>query len=168
MMRVLLVEDDVAVCRAIKNVLTHSGYAASCVGKMMDCPKAVVDFDPHIVILDLGLPDTRGTETLEAMTGLIDDEIPIIVFSADSMWRDECIRLGALEYMVKGDFTPMDIPGAIDKVLARQRLSNAINASKRAADGETSWPGQPVTDPGKVADRLMSMGAELKLLASGG
>jgi CheY-like chemotaxis protein len=168
MKRVLLVEDDEAICRSTKKVLAHNGYTAKCVGRMADCPKAVVDFEPDIIILDLGLPDSQGTETLEAMYGLVDHHIPVIVFSAEPMWADECLRLGAQEYLVKGDFTSMDIPGAIMRAKSRHRLSVAIDNDRKASAGEQSWPGQPSTDPSKVGDRLLSMAGEIKLLAAGG
>jgi two-component system KDP operon response regulator KdpE len=167
-MRVLIVEDDAEICRATKIVLAHNGYASKCVSKMSECAGAVADFDPDFVILDLGLPDSNGIETLEAMYGLVDHHIPVIVFSAEPMWAAQCLGLGAQEYLVKGEFTSMDIPKALLRAEARHRLSVAIDNSKKAADGEQSWPGTPSTDPGKVGDRLLSLAGEIKLLAAGG
>lgn len=167
-MRVLLVEDNEPICKATQKVLTLSGHESKCVSRMSQCAAAVVDFDPDFIILDLGLPDVQGMETLEAMYGLVDHTVPVIIFTATPMHADECLELGAVEYLVKGDFTPKDIPDAIKRAKARFKLSRAIEANKKATEGETSWPGTPCTDPEGVADRLVSMAGEIRLLASGG
>ena len=162
-MRVLVVEDEEALCRATKRVMAAVGHTTKCVDRMSDCAAAVVDFDPEIVILDLGLPDTQGPETLEAMLGLTD--VPIIIFSAEPMWMSECLRLGAREFLTKGEFTPMDLPPAVHRAVGRDRLTKVLDKQDQAARGEASWPGQPTTDPGKVGDRLLSLAGEMKLYA---
>jgi DNA-binding response OmpR family regulator len=167
-MRILIVEDDEAICIATKRVLAHVGHTSKCVDHFSDCAAAIADFDPEFIILDLNLPDSQGVPTLRAMYDLVDHHVPVIVFSVEPLWADECLELGAVEYLVKGNFTPMDIPDAIKRACGRFKLSRAIEANKRAVDGETSWPGVPSTDPGKVGDRLVSMASELRLLASGG
>lgn len=167
-MRVLIVEDDEAICVATKRVLAHVGHTSKCVDHLSDCDAAIADFDPEFIILDLNLPDSQGVPTLRAMYDLVDHHVPVIVFSVEPLWADECLELGAVEYLVKGDFTPMDIPDAIKRAKARFKLSRAIEANKKATEGETSWPGTPCTDPEGVADRLVSMAGEIRLLASGG
>lgn len=168
-MRILLVEDDEAICRASKNVLAHNGHEAKCVSRMDQCAAAVVDFDPQIVILDLGLPDVQGVETLEAMQGLVDHDLPIIVFSAEDQWREECLELGIDEFLLKGDFRPLDLPHAVQRACNRHKLTQALDRHDAASKGELSYPG-PVNgvDPDEVADRNISLAAELKLVAAGG
>lgn len=161
-MRVLLVEDDEALCAATKRVLAHNGHESKCVGRMSEAPRAVSKSDFDVVILDLNLPDTQGTETLEAMKGLTD--APILVFTVDDMWAQECLRLGAREYLVKGKFTPMDIPRAVERAVNRDLLATALDR----ADGEGTYPGRPVDDPAKVGDDLVSLARELRVVAAGG
>lgn len=167
-MRILLVEDDEAVCRASRNVLAHTGHQAQCVSTMAQCAKAVVEFDPHIVILDLGLPDIDGIETFEAMQGLVDHLVPIIIFSADPDSKEACLDMGADEFLVKGDFKPMDLPKAVGRAVSRHRLSRALDRHDAARNGELSYPGVSGVSPDEVGERNLSLAAELKLAAAGG
>lgn len=167
-MRVLIVENDEAICLASKRVLAHVGHEVRSVSRMSECAKNIADFKPDFVILDLGLPDTQGTETLEAMQGLVGYDIPIIAFSAETVWEEECFRLGIADYMLKGQFTPVDLPEAINRACACFKLSTAIRNDQKALSGEHSWPGHKKTNPDEVADRLVSMASEIRLLAAGG
>lgn len=163
-MRVLLVEDDEIMCKSARRALTGAGHTVDCVNAMAKCAHAVVTFNPELVFLDLGLPDVRGTETLEAMQGLLDPDVPIVVYSADPLWKDECVRLGADEFMSKIDFRAKDLPAAVNRAVSRRRLAHALD---RHANVETSWPGHEDTDTNKVADGLLSLAGELRALVGG-
>jgi len=164
-MRILIVEDDEALCRAAMLVMATSSHETRCVGTMAMCPPAIADFDPEAVILDLGLPDSSGVETFEAMLGLT--EAPIIIFSAEPMWKKECIRLGAREFLTKGDFTPMDIPSAITRAFGRDRLVKVLDHQDLVANGEVTSPGRAIEDAGKIGDGLLSLAHEMRTYATG-
>lgn len=167
-MKILIVEDDTELCLALKRVLAHTNHVTKCVDKMAKCPRAIVDFQPQAIILDLGLPDSQGLETLEAMFGLVDHTVPVIVFTGQPLLASSCLELGAVEYLVKGSFSTVDIPRVLEQAVARHKLSTALDRHQRAAAGEASWPGPPVKDPGDVGDRLVSLAGEIRSLASGG
>ncbi|WP_133997408.1 response regulator [Dinghuibacter silviterrae] len=60
---------------------------------------------PELIVLDLNMPKMNGTQTL---LRLKEDErfrhIPVIIYSTslNNIERDECIRLGAHSYVIKG------------------------------------------------------------------
>ena len=58
-MRILLVDDDVSIQRAVAPLLRSRGYEVDVVGTGAEAASAVVDHAPDLVVLDLGLPDPR-------------------------------------------------------------------------------------------------------------
>jgi DNA-binding response OmpR family regulator len=166
-MRVLIVEDDQALVSTINHVLRREGHVVHCVSTIAECPSAITEFAPEAIILDLSLPDSRGLDTMEAMYGLVERTLPVIVFTGYPLWADKCIELGCDEYLLKGDFTPMDLPAALDRAKARNRLVIALDRHEAAKRGDLSWPGISQTDPGRVGDNLLSLAAELKAVAGG-
>ncbi len=68
--RVLLVEDDRAVADALTLTLEMMGAEVSVVYRGGDAADAVASFEPDLVILDIGLPDIKGTEVFARLRPL--------------------------------------------------------------------------------------------------
>ena len=64
MASVLVIEDDQRIRESLARSLTDSGHAVRTEGRGADALGAVVDWQPDVVVLDLGLPDLDGTEVL--------------------------------------------------------------------------------------------------------
>src|SRR6185369_12375145 len=60
--RILLVDDEIAIQRAVAPLLRSRGYDVEVAGTGRDAVSAVVDRRPDLVVLDLGLPDLDGIE----------------------------------------------------------------------------------------------------------
>jgi len=99
--KVLLVEDDSNITTLVSALLNSGGYqvinAASCSSAIM----MYASYNPDLIILDLGLPDTDGTEFIKyvrerAIT-------PIIVLSArtDESEKVYALDIGANDYITK-------------------------------------------------------------------
>ncbi|WP_137180751.1 response regulator transcription factor [Roseomonas sp. AR75] len=121
-MRILLVEDDPALGRAVRAHLTLSGHAVDLVASRSDADAALRMPDHALVLLDLGLPDGSGLDVLRALRGR-DDWRPVIVLTARDQITDriEGLKAGADDYVVK----PFDL----DELHAR------IHAVARRAGG---------------------------------
>ena len=68
-LRILIVDDDAAICRSLQILLEEQGHAVATRTKGGAASDAVRDFGPDIVFLDLRLPDRDG---LRVMKDLID------------------------------------------------------------------------------------------------
>jgi two-component system, OmpR family, KDP operon response regulator KdpE len=115
MTRLLLVEDDPQMQRALTLTLSARGYEVETVGAGRDALAAVARSVVDIVVLDLGLPDMDGVEVLSAIRAL--GTIPVIVLSA-RLDRNEKVRAldsGADDYVTK----PFDF----EELLARLRAA---------------------------------------------
>jgi two-component system, OmpR family, KDP operon response regulator KdpE len=123
--RVLIVEDEQPLRRALAMNLTARGYAVTETGTATGALSAAADGDQDVVVLDLGLPDLSGMDVIRAVRAY--SSVPIIVLSARTGSGDKvaALDLGADDYVTK--------PFSIDELLARLRA-----ATRRApvpADG---------------------------------
>lgn len=112
-MKVLLVDDDPQVLRALRITLTARGYAVVTAGTGAAAISAAIEAHPDLVVLDLGLPDLDGVDVIHALRGW--SRVPILVVSGRPGAEDkvEALDAGADDYVVK--------PFAIDELLARMR-----------------------------------------------
>ncbi len=101
MVDVLVIEDDFRVREAVARALADRGHSVDTVASGIEGVERVVSTSPHIVVLDLGLPDMDGSEVLKLIRAV--SKVPVIVATA----RDdeaEVVRLlnaGADDYVVK-------------------------------------------------------------------
>jgi len=64
---IMLVEDDQRIRAAIVRSLAERGHAVQAAATAMDGLHQIVDWNPDIVLLDLGLPDMSGAEVAEVL-----------------------------------------------------------------------------------------------------
>jgi two-component system KDP operon response regulator KdpE len=64
---VLVIEDDNAIRKLITTALTTFGYKFCYAENGADAIKAAVTLQPDLFILDLGLPDTDGTDIIKKL-----------------------------------------------------------------------------------------------------
>jgi two-component system KDP operon response regulator KdpE len=111
--RVLVVDDEPQILRALRATLRGAGYTVDSAATAQEALTAAAAHPPEAVILDLVLPDGNGTEvTRELRTWT---EAPVIVLSAVGEEREKIAALdaGADDYVTK--------PFSVDELLARLR-----------------------------------------------
>lgn len=118
MAQLLLIEDDVRVRTALIRSLTDLGHQVTSAPDAMSGLRGAVDNPPHLVVLDLGLPDLDGSEMLRMLRGV--SALPVIIATARDD-EEEIVRLlgaGADDYLVK-PFTARQLDARIRAVLRR-------------------------------------------------
>jgi two-component system KDP operon response regulator KdpE len=125
--RVLVVDDEPQIRRAMRTSLEAHGYEVRTVGTGEEAVVSAAEDDPELVLLDLGLPDLDGTEVIRRVRSF--SKVPIIVLSVRDRQTDKVAALdaGADDYVTK--------PFGVDEVLARLRA-----ALRRSHAGEPSPP----------------------------
>jgi DNA-binding NtrC family response regulator len=106
MKRILVVDDEIEACNALKDFLTMKGYD---VDTALDGPTAlekVKQSTPHIVLLDMIMPGMGGIEVLKEIKK-VDPNIGIIMVTVvtDHEQARETLTLGAYDYITK----PVDL-----------------------------------------------------------
>ena len=124
MTRVLVVDDDLQLLRALRINLTARGYNVVTAADGRTGLRATAESHPDVIVLDLGLPDLDGTDVITELRGFT--ATPIIVLSARTDSSDKVLALdkGADDYVTK--------PFGVDELMARLR------AAVRRASGTTS------------------------------
>ena len=80
---VLIVDDNVENAKLARDVLEHAGMRTLCAGTAAEALALAKEHKPHVVLMDLRLPDLNGTEALRQLAA---DErtagIPVLALSA--------------------------------------------------------------------------------------
>lgn len=115
MTRILLVEDESHIVRALTPALEAEGYQVSPVATGAAALEAMAGEGFDLVLLDLGLPDMDGKQVIERIREW--SEVPIIVVSARHLEEEKiaAFDLGADDYV--------DKPFAMGELLARLRAT---------------------------------------------
>ncbi len=113
MTRVLVVDDEPQILRALAIHLRARGYDVRTAASGRDALQVAAAEPPELVVLDLGLPDLEGTEVIAALRGWT--SVPVLVLSgrSDSTDKVEALDAGADDYVTK--------PFGMDELLARMR-----------------------------------------------
>lgn len=131
--RVLVVDDEPPIRRALRSMLTNAGYEVQLAASGEEALGLVAERPPDLVILDLMLPGPNGLEVCRELRTW--GQVPIIVLSAQSEEnvKIEALDLGADDYLTK--------PFSRGELLAR------IRATLRRVSGE---PPPPVLESGAL------------------
>jgi two-component system, OmpR family, KDP operon response regulator KdpE len=111
--RVLVVDDEPQILRALRINLAARGYDVVTAGDGAGALRAAAQAPPDLVVLDLGLPDMDGVNVIGGLRGWT--TVPIVVLSGrgDSADKVDALDAGADDYVTK--------PFGMDELLARLR-----------------------------------------------
>ena len=131
MTRVLIVDDDTQLLRALRINLTARGYTVDTAPDGRTAVHAAAERPPDVIVLDLGLPDRDGAEVITELRTFT--RTPIVVLSArtDSTDKVHALDRGADDYVTK--------PFGVEELMARLRA--AIRRATAVTDGQ---PGRPL------------------------
>ncbi|MDO4488881.1 MAG: response regulator transcription factor [Eubacteriales bacterium] len=116
--RILIVDDDESIAELISLYLTKECYETMMVGDGEEALKAVKEFNPDLILLDLMLPGIDGYQVCREVRQKQD--IPIIMLSAKGEVFDKVLglELGADDYMIK-PFDSKELVARVKAVLRR-------------------------------------------------
>ena len=120
--KILIIEDDRFITKMYQTKLSLDGYTVETAENGAQGVEKIKSFSPDLVLLDIIMPEMDGFGVLEAIRD--DDTInstPVVVMSnlAQEDHLKRAKALGAKDYIVKSQLTPMDVVKKIKEVLAR-------------------------------------------------
>ncbi len=154
MTRVLVVDDEPQIVRALRINLTARGYEVLTAHDGRTALTEAAEGKPDVVVLDLGLPDLDGSEVIAGLRGWT--SVPIIVLSArtDSSDKVAALDAGADDYVTK--------PFGMDELLARLRAAVRRSAAS-SASGEDAVVTTASFTVDLVAKKVHKNGEEVHL-----
>ena len=158
--RILVVDDDPLTLRYVRDALVAAGYAALVTGDPREISSLIRTKEPHLVLLDLMLPETDGIELMQSLPELAD--LPVIFISGYR--RDETIaralEVGAADYIVK-PFSPTELTARVQAALRRRAGPEPFALGELAVDYE----GRRVTLAGRSVSLTVTEYELLRLLS---
>ena len=124
-MRLLVVEDELAIRNQLRDFLTKQGYAVDEAGDGKEGLFLAEEYDYDLAIVDIGLPEINGIELIKSARAK-GKQYPMLILTARGNWQDkvEGLEAGADDYLVK--------PFHNEELRAR------VNALIRRASGHAS------------------------------
>ncbi|PCI19702.1 response regulator [Candidatus Wolfebacteria bacterium] len=124
---ILVAEDDKYLMKAFKDKLEREGFG---VNIAVDGEQAILELkkeQPDLILLDLVMPIKNGFEVLEEIK--LSDEyknIPVIILSNLGQGSDikKGLELGAVDYLIKSDFTIHSIVEKVKEHLVKKELKS--------------------------------------------
>lgn len=131
--RLLLIEDNSSDVLLIREMLTEADelYEIDCAKRLSSGLERLSSKNFDVVLLDLGLPDSRGIETFEALEEEA-KRIPIIIMTglADRDMGLKTVMMGAQDYLVKGQITGELLAKSLRYGIERKRAEIALKETE--------------------------------------
>jgi two-component system KDP operon response regulator KdpE len=126
MTRVLVVDDEPQIVRALRITLHAHGYQVLTAPGGTTALRMTADEHPDVIVLDLGLPDMDGVDVVRSLRRWT--PVPILILSGrlQTAQKVQALDVGADDYVTK--------PFAVDELLARIRAVTRRRPSSESAE----------------------------------
>ena len=166
MKHILVVEDEAAIARLIRDYLEQAGFAVRVASSGEDALVIAAASEIDLVILDLGLPGMDGLDVTRRLRR--NSTIPIIVVTARGEETDRIVglELGADDYVVK-PFSPKELVARVRAVFRRmesnQSSPSLVTAGELAIDisrMRVTYAGRQIEFTASEFELLLTMARE--------
>jgi DNA-binding NtrC family response regulator len=122
MNKIVVIDDERPVLLTLEALLKRHGYSVQMAGTAHAGLGLVEKFQPELILLDLGLPDAPGLETLGKIKQLHPQVVVIIITAQDSLSNAiESIKLGAFHFISK-PYAPEELLNVMKRALEQRDL----------------------------------------------
>jgi two-component system OmpR family response regulator len=150
--RVLVVDDEPNIVDVVTMALRFQGFAVESAGTGADALSAVSDFRPHLMVLDVMLPDMEGFDVAQRL-GAQRARVPIIFLTARDDTADKIrgLSIGGDDYVTK-PFSLEELIARIRTILRRTGLAEPDSGRLVFEDLELDEETREVTRAGELVD----------------
>jgi diguanylate cyclase (GGDEF)-like protein/PAS domain S-box-containing protein len=134
---VLLVEDnagDALLLRQMFNKEEADSFQLTHISRLHEAVIHLAKGDTDIVLLDMGLPDEHGIDTVHRARAAA-PTVPVIVLTGldDEALAAEAMKAGAQDYLIKGQIENRALPRALRHAIERYRMQETLFVEKERA-----------------------------------
>jgi len=162
MKTILVVEDEAAIARLLRDYLEQAGFAVLVAGDGDAALQSARAAKPDLVVLDLGLPKRDGLDVTRELRRTSDTPIIVVTARGEETDRIVGLELGADDYVVK-PFSPKELVARVRAVLRRVEARRDVAETIRVADLEIDVSRMRVAVGGRIVDLTAT---EFQLLAA--
>jgi signal transduction histidine kinase len=125
-LHILVVEDNAGDARLLREMFSNENtdsFQLTHLLRMSDAEAYLAKEDVDIVLLDMGLPDAHGIETVRRAR-TVAPNVPMIVLTGleDEALAAEAMKEGAQDYLIKGQIENRALPRALRHAIERHRM----------------------------------------------
>jgi len=159
--RILVVDDEPNIADVVSMALRFQGFAVETASTGRDALAAVRSFDPHLLVLDIMLPDMEGFDVAERL-GAQRAQLPIIFLTARDSTQDKIrgLTTGGDDYVTK-PFSLEELVARIRAILRRTGVHAATSSRLTFEDLELDEDTREVT---RAAHPIELTATEYRLL----
>ena len=132
--QVLLIEDNPgdADLMRLRLVEGKTPVQVKCVSRLADGLASLSQHLPEVILLDLNLPDSRGSETFRKVLQVAPDT-PVVILSGqeDEALARKAMNQGVQDYLIKSDVTGKNLERAMHYAMERQALLRSLELSRK-------------------------------------
>jgi DNA-binding response OmpR family regulator len=131
--RILIVDDDAMAREILKRILEHAGYEVMTAGSGPEALRKLHEGIPHLVVVDLMMPEMDGFELCRRIKSHLD--VPIVILSAVAAIESkvEGLQMYAEDYIVK-PFEKEELVARVQRVLRRYGESAGVEQPEVVID----------------------------------
>ena len=161
--RILVIEDDAAIRRAVVDALTITGYEVDQSGRGDEGLAKALQGAANLVLLDLVLPKGSGWTILRQLRAE-QPTIPVIILTACGRESDrvEGLQAGADDYVVK-PFSVKELLARVEAVLRRSPQRPQLISSTQFAGGTIDFERREIVLDSQERESLSEREGELLL-----
>jgi len=150
--RVLVVDDEPNIVDVVSMALRFQGFDVHCAATGREALAAVRTFDPHLMVLDIMLPDMEGFEVAERL-GAQRATLPIVFLTARDSTQDKIrgLTAGGDDYVTK-PFSLEELVARIRAILRRTGVQQAASSRMTFEDLELDEDTREVTRAGQPVE----------------
>jgi len=150
--RVLVVDDEPNILDVVRMALDFQGFAVKTAATGSAALTAVTEFRPHLIVLDVMLPDMEGFDVAERLSAR-QDRVPIIFLTARDTTDDKIrgLTVGGDDYVTK-PFSLEELVARIRAILRRAGLSEPESNRLAFEDLELDEDAHEVTRAGEPVE----------------
>jgi PAS domain S-box-containing protein len=131
--RILVVEDDLDLAGVIAAVFKQDGIEVKLAHTLHDATDCCSKFDPHLMVLDIGLPDGNGFNVVDWLRQRENHaRLPLVVYSGRDLSPAErrMLTLGPTHFLAKARVQPQQLEALVLTMLRRTRLMDETESSE--------------------------------------
>jgi two-component system OmpR family response regulator len=150
--RILVVDDEANIADVVSMALRFQGFAVETAATGADAVATVTRFKPHLIVLDVMLPDFDGFEVARRL-GAQRADTPIIFLTARDATEDKVrgLTMGGDDYVTK-PFSLEELVARIRSILRRSGLAEPESSRLTFEDLELDEDAHEVTRAGSNVD----------------
>ena len=128
--RLLLVDDDVKLCRLVRDYLEPMGYTVTVAHNGPDGLEMAIASEFDAVILDVMLPGLDGFEVLKLLRAKSNVPVLMLTGLGDEADRIVGLEIGADDYLPK-TFSTRELLARLRAVIRRSRITASLKKEER-------------------------------------